>query len=92
MKETLLELADALRERLAVIADEASRQDPVRHTERLRIVSEKIEALEQQLPPTIDPQLRHYLQRHSYTKALEALEGDALSSRVPPAHRERRDD
>jgi hypothetical protein len=74
MDASLTELADALRERLAIISDEESRRDPNRHTERLREVSEKIERLEQCLPPKIDPELRHFLQRRSYTKALELLE------------------
>lgn len=74
MDKILTELAAALRERLAIIGDEESRQDPDRHTERLRVVSEKIEDLERQLPPQIDPQLRHFLQRRSYSKALELLE------------------
>jgi len=71
----LTELTDALRERLAVIRDEESRRDPERHTERLRLVSERIERLEQALPAQTDPQLRHFLQRRSYSKALELLEG-----------------
>ncbi|HEX8280851.1 MAG TPA: hypothetical protein VF551_05710 [Chthoniobacterales bacterium] len=71
------ELASALRERLAIIADEESRRDVNAHVLRLQEVSERIEALEQQLPPPVDPQLRHYLQRRSYTKALEALEARA---------------
>jgi hypothetical protein len=75
MDETLTELAEALRERLAIIADEESRRDPARHTNRLREVSEKIERLEQALPSKIDPELRHFLQRRSYSKALELLEG-----------------
>ena len=74
MDKILTELAAALRERLAIIGDEASRSDPDRHTARLRDISEKIERLEQSLPPTIDPQLRHFLQRRSYSKALELLE------------------
>jgi len=74
MEKTLPELAAALRERLAIIADEESRRDPVRHTERLQEVSERIEQIERGLPPTIDPQLRHFLQRRSYSKALELIE------------------
>ena len=74
MEIPLTELAAALRERLTIIGDEESRRDPQRHTERLRVVSERIELLEQSLPPQIDPQLRHFLQRRSYTKALELLE------------------
>ena len=75
MEKILSDLAAALRERIAIIGDEESRRDPDRHTERLRAVSEKIEELELRLPPKIDPQLRHFLQRRSYSKALEALEG-----------------
>lgn len=74
MEKELTELATALRERLAIIADEESRRDPVQHTNRLREASETIERIERSLPPTIDPQLRHFLQRRSYGKALELLE------------------
>ena len=74
MDAALTDLAAALRERLAIIGDEQSRTDPDRHIERLRDVSEKIERLEQSLAPKIDPELRHFLQRRSYAKALELLE------------------
>ena len=74
MDAPLSELAAALRERLKIISDEESRRDPDRHTDRLREVSERIERLEQALPSRIDPQLRHFLQRRSYGKALELLE------------------
>jgi hypothetical protein len=70
----LIDLAAALRERLAIVGDEESRRDPERHMERLRVVSERIEALERRLPARIDPQLRHFLQRRSYSKALDLLE------------------
>jgi hypothetical protein len=83
MDAALTELAQALRERLAIIADEESRRDPGEHTERLRKVSERIERLEQSLPPTIDPQLRHFLQRRSYTKALELLESERRFTEYP---------
>ena len=75
MEKILTDLAAALRDRITIIADENSRRDPDRHMERLRTISEKIEALEQRLPPKSDPQLRHFLQRRSYSKALETLEG-----------------
>jgi hypothetical protein len=74
MDASLTELAAALRERLTIISDERSRRDPTHHMDRLREVSEKIERLEQSLPPYIDPELRHFLHRRSYTKALEMLE------------------
>jgi len=73
MEKILADLTAALRERLSIIADEESRRDPDRHTERLQAVSERIDRLEHQLPRTIDPELRHFLQRRSYSKALELL-------------------
>ena len=73
MQKELAELAAALRERLMIVADEDSRRDPDQHMNRLREISERIEGIEQSLPPTIDPQLRHFLQRRSYSKALELL-------------------
>ena len=71
--QILTELAEALRERLEIIGDEEGRRDPVRHTERLRKASERLELIEDRLPSTIDPQLRHFLQRRSYDKALDLL-------------------
>ncbi len=67
------ELADALQQRLDVIGDEKSRQSPEAHMRRLQDVSERIEAIEQRLPNDANPQLRHFLQRRSYVKALELL-------------------
>jgi hypothetical protein len=78
MKTEPGELASALRERLAIIGDTESRKDVDAHTERLRAVSEKIDALVRALPQYIDPQLRHFLTRHSYDKALEMLERPGL--------------
>jgi hypothetical protein len=70
----LVDLRDALRERLAIISDEESRRDEEKHMARLRAVSEKIDKLATALPRPIDPELAHYLQRRSYDKALEFLE------------------
>jgi hypothetical protein len=72
--ELLSELAEVLRERLTIIADAESRRNPQQHTARLREVSERLARIELQLPVTIDPQLRHFLERCSYDKALEYLE------------------
>ena len=68
------DLADALRERLAVIADRpAYARDPEAHLRQLQAVSERIVALGRQLPGPVDPRLAHYLQRCSYDKALAFL-------------------
>jgi hypothetical protein len=75
MENTLVDLTQALRERLAIIQDEESRRDEPAHIARLRAVSEKIDHLQATLPQPVDPRLAHYLQRRSYDKALEFLEG-----------------
>lgn len=82
MQNATSNLAAALRERLAIIGDEESRNDPTGHMARLRAVSEKIDNLATALPKSIDPQLAHFLQRKSYDKALELLEGAAPSASV----------
>lgn len=74
MEDASVQLREALRARLALIADESSRQNARQHMERLRQVSERISALAAELPTTADPQLKHYLARCSYSKALEFLE------------------
>jgi hypothetical protein len=74
MESRFADLREALRDRLAIICDEESRQDETKHIARLRAVSEKIEKLQAALPHPIDPRLKHYLQRKSYDKALEFLE------------------
>jgi hypothetical protein len=83
MPDAMNELAAALRERLTIVADEESRRDSQRHMERLRDVSERINALMSRLPASVNPQLRHYLERCSYSKALALLEGAAPSA---PSH------
>lgn len=76
METALADLAQALRERLAVIRDEESRRDQAKHIARLRAASEKIDRLHHSLARSIDPRLNHYLERKSYDKALEYLETD----------------
>jgi hypothetical protein len=69
------DLAEALRRRLAIIADrEWYARDAAGHLEALKSVSEGIEKAASALPPRVDPQLRHYLERRSYDKALAFLE------------------
>jgi hypothetical protein len=74
MKNRLADLTEALRERLAVIRDEESRRDEAKHIARLRAVSEKIDRLQESLPPPADPRLKHFLDRKSYDKALQYLQ------------------
>jgi hypothetical protein len=74
MAKAMVDLKEALRERLAVIRDEESRRDEAKHIARLRAISEKIDKLATALPQPVDPRLAHYLQRKSYEKALEFLE------------------
>jgi hypothetical protein len=80
MEDSLVDLAQALRERLAVIRDERSRRDKAKHIARLRAVSDKIDRLQTTLPQPVDSRLAHYLQRKSYDKALEFLEGQIIAN------------
>lgn len=69
-------LEQALRTRLALIADrEWFQRDSAGHLEALKGVSETIFELSTQLPQPVHPQLRHYLERCSYDKALAFLSG-----------------
>lgn len=73
-QEKFLNLATALRERLAIIGDrELYARDPAVHLEKLKSVSEKIALLSAALPKPLDKNLEHYLQRASYEKALSWL-------------------
>jgi hypothetical protein len=74
VQNPIVDLANALRERLSIISDENSRRDPEKHTARLRAVSEQIDNLAASLPKPIDPELAHFLERKSYDKALAILE------------------
>ena len=74
MESTIVDLTNALRERLAIIADTESRRDEAKHIARLRAISDKIDSLQAELPQRVDPRLKHYLERKSYDKALELLE------------------
>ena len=72
MPDLYSELADALRERLAVIADRTFyERDPAAHLEKLKAVSEKITQLGAALPRPLPGDFAHYLQRASYQKALD---------------------
>ena len=69
-------LAAVLRERLAIIADRGwYERDAAGHLAALMRVSERITAAAAGLPPPLHPQLKHYLERCSYDKALAFLSG-----------------
>ena len=74
MKDVIVDLREALRERLAIIGDEESRRDEQAHMARLHAISERIDKLAAALPRPIDPRLAHYLEGRSFDKALEFLE------------------
>ncbi len=77
MQDSAVQLAAALRQRVAIINDEESRREPKQHIAKLRAASERIEQLQAELPVPVHPQLAHFLSRASYNKALEFLENDA---------------
>jgi hypothetical protein len=75
MNTELSELREALQERLRVIADHELRdRDPRAHLERLKAAASRLDAAIARVPPDCDPQLRHFLDRQSYVKALAWLE------------------
>lgn len=79
MEDACKLLAEALRERIAVIGDRALREsDPAAHLDRLKAASNNIAEIQTRLPPDASPQLRHFLERCSYDKALAML--DAILS------------
>ncbi|MBV9492343.1 MAG: hypothetical protein JO069_21825 [Verrucomicrobia bacterium] len=82
MQTFYADLASALEERLAIIADETLRtRQPYLQLQKLQAVSARIDALKAQLPPDTDPRLKHYLERSSLTKALEFIRAHHLASR-----------
>lgn len=73
-------LKGLVQERLDTVADrEHYLRDPEGHLERLKSVSERLDAAVQVLPPDTDPQLRHFLERQSYMKALDFLNQEIVS-------------
>ena len=68
-------LANALRKRLEIINDHTMREsNPGEHLAMLGKISGEIEQLTHALPQDSDPRLLHFLERASYSKALEFLE------------------
>jgi flagellar biosynthesis chaperone FliJ len=75
MTKAFSDLRDALQERLNVVADHDLRnRDPQAHLSQLKSAASRLDAAIAQLPAQCDPNLRHYLNRQSYLKALAWLE------------------
>ncbi len=75
MSADFSELTDALRERLSIVSDHDLRaRDPQGHLDQLKSAASRLDAAIAQLPAQCDPELRHYLNRQSYVKALAWLE------------------
>jgi hypothetical protein len=68
-------LRDLIQERLDAVADRTHyERDPQSHLERLKSISVQLDSAVQELPADADPQLRHYLDRQSYLKAIAWLD------------------
>ena len=68
-------LHSAVKARLDVVADHALRdRDPATHLAALKTASAALDSEVANLPENADPMLIHYLQRQSYTKALDWLQ------------------
>jgi hypothetical protein len=79
-RNAYLELAEALRERLAVIADRAAyERDPAAHLRQLQGASERIDRASAALPKPVPGDLSHYLKGGSFQKALHWLERNVTS-------------
>ena len=75
MNTEFTELREALQERLGVIADHELRaRDPRAHLERLKAAASRLDTAIARVRPNCDPQLRHFLDRQSYVKALAWLD------------------
>ncbi len=60
---------------MAVVADHEFRdRDAQAHLAKLKQAAAHLDQQIQQLPPDCDPMLRHYLERQSYTKAIDWLD------------------
>ena len=67
-------LLTAVQARLDIVADHGFRdRDPQAHLAALKTAATTLDAEVANLPPSADPMLRHYLERQSYTKALDWL-------------------
>lgn len=68
-------LRTLIQERLDTVADRTHyERDPAGHLDRLKSISSQLDSIIHALPPDTDPQLRHFLERQSYLKALDWLD------------------
>ena len=75
------QLLVAVSHRLEVVADHKLRaRDPAEHLQKLKEAAAQLDALVTTLPADCDPQLRHFLERQSYAKALDWLQARSDSS------------
>lgn len=74
ISEVHKKLLTAVQARLDTVADHAFRdRDPQAHLAALKAAAATLDAEVANLPYSADPMLRHYLERQSYTKALDWL-------------------
>ena len=74
ISEVHKKLLTAVQARLDTVADHAFRdRDPQAHLAALKAAAATLDAEVANLPSSADPMLRHYLERQSYTKALDWL-------------------
>jgi hypothetical protein len=75
MIELHQKLLSVVKGRLDLVADHAFRdRDPASHLAALKSAAAILDAEVSALPANVDPTLRHYLERQSYTKALHWLQ------------------
>jgi len=68
------ELLEAVSRRLEVVADRGHyERDPTGHLQELMRASAALDEKVKALPANTDPQLRHFLERQSYLKAVDWL-------------------
>ena len=79
MNELHKKLLTAVKERLDIVSDHAFRdRDPAAHLAALKSAAAALDTEVSALPANVDPTLKHYLERQSYTKALDWLQEAAL--------------
>ncbi len=73
--QDMTETEDAILQALNELDSAVKRMPTARPKPNLLPMFERIDELTEQLPPSTEPQLRHYLQKKSYEKARLFLQG-----------------